>query len=499
MSEGLDAAFRTVLAGDPDDPLIEAGGAWLPRRAIQRVAADVDRAMADAGIAADAPVGLIARNRPPHIGVLFGLLARRRTIVMLHAYQSPQGLADELRRLRLAVVIGDVQDWTHEAVLAAARDCGTLGLALTHDADPPVETIAFGGAGPHHDPQPDVAIQMLTSGTTGTPKRVPIPYAMLEDAVSDAGLATAQAGTAFTAAPYIQFYPLGNISGLYGLITCASHGQRIVLLEKFTVEGWVRAVEAYRPTTFVSLPPAALRMVVDADVPRAALASIPAMRCGSAPLDPELQGVFEERYGIPILINYGATEFCGVIANWTIDAHHAHGAAKRGSVGQPRPGVRLRVTDPESGAARAPGEIGRLEVLAPRVASDWVRTTDLALIDDDGFLFLKGRADSMIIRGGFKVSPDAVADVLRTHPAVREVAVVGVPDQRLGEVPVAAIELEGGANVPSGDELAAFARERLAGQMVPVRFHILASLPRTQSMKVDRGAVRAMLAKADAA
>jgi long-chain acyl-CoA synthetase len=493
MSTGLDAAFREVLAGDPADPLIEAGSDWLPRAIVQHVAAGIDRAMVDAGVPANAPVGLIARNRPAHIGALFGLLAGRRTIVMLHAYQSPQGLADEMRRLNLAVAIGDVQDWAHAPVIEAARDCGTLALALTGCDHEPVRTLAPLGAGPHHPAEPDVAIRMLTSGTTGAPKRVPIPYAMLEDAVADAGLATAQAGTAFTAAPYIQFYPLGNISGLYGLITCASHGQRIVLLEKFTVEGWVRAVRAYRPTTFVSLPPAALRMVMDANVPPEALSSIPAMRCGSAPLDPTLQHEFEARYGIPILINYGATEFCGVIANWTIDAHHAFGEAKRGSVGQARPGVRLRAIDPATGEPVPPGETGQLEVLAPRVSMDWVRTTDLAAIDGDGFLFLKGRADSMIIRGGFKVSPEAVAEALRTHPAVREAAVVGLPDARLGEVPVAAVELESDAATPSDNDLAAHARSRLSAQMVPVRFHIVPALPRTQSMKVDRGAARALL------
>ncbi|WP_162806804.1 class I adenylate-forming enzyme family protein [Sphingosinicella terrae] len=492
MTEGLDAAFRALLAGDPEDVLVEAEGRWLPRGRFAEVAREINARLTSAGIAEDAPIGLIARNRPPHIAALFGLLAERRTIVMLHAYQAAEGLAAELRRLRLAVVIGAAEDWGEE-VRAAARAVGTLALAFTEAAGAPVSAIVEAGKGPHHPPQPGVAIQMLTSGTTGTPKRVPISYRMLEDAVADAGLATAQAGTPFNVAPYIQFYPLGNISGLYGLITCASHGQRIVLLERFSVDAWVRAVETYRPTTFVSLPPAAIRMVLDADVPPDALRSIPAMRCGSAPLDPDLQRRFEQRYGIPILINYGATEFCGVVANWTIDDHRVFAEAKRGSVGRARPGIRLRAVDPADGGPLPPGEIGQLEILAPRLSEQWVRTTDLALIDADGFLFLKGRADSMINRGGFKIAPDAVADMLRTHPAVREAVVVGISDARLGQVPAAIVEFEPGSDRPSEAELAGFARARLAAQMVPVRFMVVESLPRTQSLKVDRGAARALL------
>lgn len=490
---GLDTTFREVLAGNPDDDFIEVDGVWQTRRASQDIAREVKAAMDAASVAADAPVGLIARNRPPQLGALFGLLAERRTIVMLHAYQSPRGLADEMRRLRLAVVIGDTQDMGDPEIAAAAEECGTLALMLTGQVDAPVSTVNPAGAGPHHAPQPDIAIQMLTSGTTGTPKRVPISYTMLESAVADAGLATQQAGTAFSAAPYIQIYPLGNISGLYGLITAVSNGQSVVLLEKFKVDGWVRAVSTYRPTTFVSLPPAALRMVMDADVPREAISSIPVMRCGSAPLDPELQQAFEARYGIPILINYGATEFCGVIANWTIDSHRAFATSKRGSVGQARPGISLRITDPENDAEVPAGTVGRLEVLAPRVSSDWVRTTDLALIDGDGFLFLKGRADSMIIRGGFKVSPDAIAEVLRAHPSIREAVVVGLPDQRLGEVPVAALELEDGAEPLSEQDLAVYARVHLSPQQVPTRFLFVDALPRTQSMKVDRGASKALM------
>jgi acyl-CoA synthetase (AMP-forming)/AMP-acid ligase II len=121
-----------------------------------------------------------------------------------------------------------------------------------------------------------------------------------------------------------------------------------------------------------------------------------------------------------------------------------------------------------------------------------VRTTDLARLDCDGFLFLEGRADAAINRGGFKIVPDAVADVLRAHPAVADAAVVGVPDTRLGEVPVAALELASDAPAQALESIQRFARERLLTYQVPVDWRIVSALPRNASLKVSIPDVRAL-------
>lgn len=493
--------FRWLLSLNPDDLVIEFEGRWLARRVIQTVSIRLAQALQTAGVPDDAPIGLIARNRPGHVAAVFAMLAQGRPLVMIHAYQSPAGLAQEIERLNLQAIVGDAEDWS-DAVRAAASDKGSLGIMLTQDEAQPVrlvEGLQVPGPGPHADPMAGVAIAMLTSGTTGAPKRVPIRFDTLEQAVGDATLATVQGGATSLAAPYIQFYPLGNISGLFGLITCASQGQRVVLLEKFSVEAWVNAVRAYRPSSFMSLPPAGIRMVLDAQVSPADLSSIPVIRCGSAPLDPQLQERFEREYGIPVLINYGATEFCGVLANWTLEDHHRFATSKRGSVGRARPGVSLRIRDTNNGAILSAGQSGRLEVRVPRVSTDWVLTTDLAVIDEEGFLFLCGRSDSMIIRGGFKVSPDAIAGVLRDHPSVLDAAVVGAPDPRLGEVPFAVVQLRPYSVSPTEAELVALTRSRLSPQMTPVRILILDELPRTGSMKVDLGALKTLAAATIAA
>ncbi|HXC38435.1 MAG TPA: long-chain fatty acid--CoA ligase, partial [Burkholderiales bacterium] len=123
------------------------------------------------------------------------------------------------------------------------------------------------------------------------------------------------------------------------------------------------------------------------------------------------------------------------------------------------------------------------------------RTTDIASIDAEGFLYIHGRADDAIIRGGFKVLPDMVADVFRGHPGVKDVAVVALKDPRLGEIPAAAIEVKPGEPRPSEADLEAFGRRYLVAYQVPARWLIVDELPRTTSLKVKLGEVKEMFAR----
>jgi acyl-CoA synthetase (AMP-forming)/AMP-acid ligase II len=188
---------------------------------------------------------------------------------------------------------------------------------------------------------------------------------------------------------------------------------------------------------------------------------------------------------VPILIDFGATEFGGVAA-WTLPDHRLFAEAKRGSVGRAVPGARLRIVDQESGAEIVDGRMGILEVDVDGKTDGWVATTDLAVLDADGFLYIRGRADDAIIRGGFKVLPDDVARVLRQHPLVGDVAVIGIADHRLGQVPIAVVETRPGRPAPTSEELEQLARENLTPYQVPAAFRFTDRLPRTPSMKVIR-------------
>jgi acyl-coenzyme A synthetase/AMP-(fatty) acid ligase len=285
--------------------------------------------------------------------------------------------------------------------------------------------------------------------------------------------------------------PLTHIGGIYGCIGALMAGRKIALLERFTVDAWVAAVRRNRPKVAPAVP-SAIRMILEAGVPPDDLSSLSALISGTAPLDPDLVDSFMARYNIPVLANYGATEFAGAIAGWNIDDFRTHWAAKRGAAGRLHADMAARIVDPETGVALPPGSEGILELKGDQLGNGgaWLRTTDRAVLDADNFLFIRGRADNAIIRGGFKVHPDDVVAALHQHPSVREAAVVGIADPRLGAVPAAAIILREGVAEP--DDLAAWLKTKLAPYQVPTRFRFVDDFPRTPSMKPSLPGLKAL-------
>jgi acyl-coenzyme A synthetase/AMP-(fatty) acid ligase len=239
-------------------------------------------------------------------------------------------------------------------------------------------------------------------------------------------------------------------------------------------------------------------MVHDADLPRSTFEGVSAVFSGTAPLDPELARRFEERYGVPVLVVYGATEFAGGVAGWTLADWRRYGSEKAGSVGRPNAGVEVRVVDQESGAELPRGEVGLLEVRAPQLPqAGWMRTTDLARMDGDDFIWITGRADDVIVRGGFKVAAGEVRAVIVEHPAVQDACVFGIDDRRLGQVPVAAVELRPDSEPVTAADLLRWVRERLSAYQVPTRLVLVDELPRTPSLKISQGALRPLFVDAD--
>jgi acyl-coenzyme A synthetase/AMP-(fatty) acid ligase len=287
--------------------------------------------------------------------------------------------------------------------------------------------------------------------------------------------------------------PIVHIGGLWSLLQSLVAARPIAMLDRFTVEGWHTLVKDHRPVV-AGLPPAAIRSVLDSDISREDLSSIRAINAGTSPVDPELVDAFFRRYEIPILVVYGATEFSGAVAGWTLKDFQSRWGDKKGSVGRAFPGVRLQVVD-DDGAVLGPDVTGRLQVASAQAGGSgdtWIATSDLAHLDEEGFLYVDGRADDVILRGGFKVSPETVVRALRAHPAVADAAVAPVPDQRLGQIPIAAVELRAGV-VTDGDALREHCRTSLTPYEVPARIFIVEALPRGAALKVDRRRLLAML------
>lgn len=488
-----------VLALDPAADVIEFHNTWYTWGQLAGTIAAVRGAFRQLGLGQDARVGVLLRNRPSAFAAVLAVVSEDACMVSINSLLPDDRLLQDLRDLKLPVVVAEQDDLARPGVLDALRDAGTAVVQLPGILDGASLLPGFDVTTglDIRATEPGVIIEMLTSGTTGAPKRIPLKRNAFQtsffSALSYEKGRRSDDPPKLRSGTQILSNPLTHIGGLWGALTCIVGGRKACLLEKFTVPIWRDAIVRHRPKVAGAVP-AGLRMILDADIPREDLASLTALRTGAAPLDPAITAEFWERYRIPVLQNYGATEFSGSVAGWTLPDFKTHHHDKVGSVGRFQPGVVGRVVDPETRAELPRGEEGVLEMKAAQFGNggEWMRTTDRAVIDVDGFLFIRGRADSAIIRGGFKVHPDDVNSVLEKHPAVREAVVVGIPDRRLGAVPVAAIMLKSGAAEPSAAELAAFARERLLPYQVPVRFLVVSDVPRTGSMKPALPGVRAL-------
>lgn len=480
---GIRDRLTRLLAESPADAeAIEHHGTWWTWGRVRATARGVDEALTAAGLGTGARIGVVLENRPEHVAAIAAVIASGRCLVTLSPLQPAARLAADIAHCAPPVVVCGTDVLAREGVREAVA---ARGLALELPADGTVRAVA--GRAPTDAPDnPGVAVEMLTSGTTGPPKRVHLRIRQLDHALASGGQ-TPKEGRLLSPSASLVATPLVHIGGLWRALACLATGRRMILMPKFAVEPWVSAVERHRLRA-ASLVPAAIRAVLDAEVPRERLSGLQVVTSGTAPCPPELADAFLRRYGIPVLMTYGATEFAGAVAGWTLALHRQWWQRKAGSAGRAFPGVGLRVVG-EDGAELPAGRTGRLEVRTEQSTGGggtWVRTSDLARIDADGFVWIEGRADDAIIRGGFKVQPETVRRVLERHPAVREAAVAGLPDPRLGEVPVAAVEVEPGRAIPEVSELLALCRAGLTPYEVPAHILVVDELPRTPSSKVSR-------------
>lgn len=482
-SSELGERIGAVVAIDPAAPAIEFAGRW---RTWGELATTVESVATQLPVAGTR-IGVLLRNRPAPVALLLGALRAGACVVAIDPQRGAERTRGEIASLELSYVAGEPED----IATLVAPDASSATLSL-RDAGGAVERA---GAATGRSTRPGVAVQMLTSGTTGPPKRIDLSYETLWRVLVGAKHYESNRDTEvrLRAGVAVVNSPLVHLGGLFRVLQCVADGRSFALIERFTVDAWVDAVRRHRPAT-ASLVPAALRMVLEADVDPADLKSVRSVISGTAPLSPDDADAFMTRYGIPVLGSYAATEFGGGVAGWNLADHRRFWSAKRGSVGRAHAGCGLRVVDSEDGRVLGVDEEGLLEVKAAQLgeASAWIRTTDLARIDGDGFLWILGRADRVIIRGGFKVRPDDVRAALERHPRVRGAAVVSRPDARLGAVPVAAVELRRGGGAVTVDDLLAHASATLARYELPAEIRIVDELPRTASAKVDLAAVAAL-------
>lgn len=478
-----------VLAIDRDADVIDYAGVWYTWGQLADTIDAIRVELRKVGLGRDTRVGVMVRNRPAPFAAVLTAVAEDASMVSINPLLPDDRLAQDVADLALPVIIGTVGDIERPGVLEAIRAAGSAVIELPGILEGARLRPGFETPGPNvRREEPGVVVEMLSSGTTGKPKRIPLKRGAFnksfvaalsyEKGRSEGDAAKLRPGTT------ILSNPMTHIGGLWGALTCIAGGRKACLLEKFSVESWRDAIVRHRPKVAGAVP-AGLRMILDANIPKEDLASLVALRTGAAPLDFSTTKEFMDRYGLPVLQNYGATEFSGAVAGWTLPDFKQFWDTKIGSVGRFQPGVTSRVVDQETRAEMPVGEEGVLEMKSAQfgIGDEWLKTTDRAVIDEDGFLFIRGRADLAIIRGGFKVHPDDVNKYYELHPSIREAVTVGMPDRRLGAVPMIAIMLKEGAAPPSDTELIAYGKAHMMPYQVPVKFLIVDDVPRTPSMK----------------
>ena len=355
-----------VLDLAPDEPAIEYEGQWFSWREVGTLARRIESVVEDRG-----SVGILLRNRPAHVAAFLGVLLAGATIVVINPSRGDDRTKADIVALQLPVIIGGSDDLAK--LVGHAPDSTVVSISALN-ADPDVlQAAERRDAG-----RPGVAVRMLTSGTTGPPKRIDLTYDMLAHSVMGPQADGWSTPTEVRSGVAIVNAPLVHIGGVFRVLQCVAEGRPFVLLEKFELNRWAEAVRKHRPRA-VSLVPAALRAVLHSDLHREDLDGIRAVTSGTAPLSAEDADAFTQKFGIPVLTSYAATEFGGGVAGWSLADHQKYWEAKRGSVGRANPGAQLRVVD-DDGKPLGAGQPGLLEVKPGQLgpAADWMRTTDMA-------------------------------------------------------------------------------------------------------------------------
>ncbi len=472
-----------------DEQAIQFEGTWWTWSHVGHVAAALADVLASDAVAPTVPpIAIVMRQRPGLVAAELAALAMGRTALLVSPLQPDGALAADIATISASVVVAHSVDWQRTGFAEAVVAAQVLGIEIDDDGG-----VSVMATSPIHRAVEslDAAVTVLTSGTTGPAKRLPVSW---ESFVALGGGPEGREPRSGRGAVILSL-PLTTLGGLLSMSRLVFGGRPLSMMERFDVRTWAALVKQHRPKV-MGAPPPVVKMILDADISPDHFVGIEAYLTSSSAVAPEVARAFEARYGIPVLLGYGATEFLNSVTGWTMALWSEFGATKLGSVGRAYPGVRLRVLDPDDDRELPPDETGVLEVDPPQRAGHlpggWLRTSDRARIDHDGFLWVLGRTDDVIVRGGFKVDLAAVTATLLAHPAVAAACVVGLPDDRLGTVPAAVVQLVDGTEVAQR-ELADWVRDHLPPYAVPVVIRSVSAIPQTSTFKPDRIAIRQML------
>ncbi|MDM3973645.1 long-chain fatty acid--CoA ligase [Mycobacterium marseillense] len=473
-----------LLDGLPEVAVHMAGSreSQMSREELAASADQLSTLLTDSGLAIGQVVAAMLPNDATTVAALFGTWCAGGVYTPLNPRAADAEIVSQLETLRPVAIVTTPE---------LAERFTTFGLPVLRGKDGSWSTTA--GSRNPIDPRQydaDVALLQFTSGTTGPPKPVPLRHTTVLDLIDRLLAKLRGTKPASKPADKPKRPPMPNLvplslslwAGIYQVLFAFRAGSGVVLMDRFSPSDFAALVQRHQLRSTV-LPPAALTMVLHDDSV-ADLSPLKIVRSITAPLSPVQARRFRDKFGVIVLNSYGQTELGGEVVGWSAADAREWGETKLGSVGRPLPGIDVTIADDEV-MVRTPTTAARKidPTFLDRLTDDgWFHTGDLGWFDDDGFLWLDGRVSDMINRGGLKVFPGTVEDVLLAADGVREAAVVGVPDDRLGEVPWAFVVRSDDS--VSEDGLVSWCRERLTPYRVPVRVLFVHELPRNDVGKV---------------
>ncbi len=431
---------------------------------------------------------------------LFGAALAGVPYVPLNYRLADEDLGALLGRIAPACVIGDTA--------RAQRLNGDAGHKfLSRDEFIAAAEAAAEGASGEEREGEGIAAQIFTSGTTAAPKAALLRHSNLLGYI----LGTVDFMSADEDDAQLVCVPPYHIAGISALMSSIYSMRRIVLLPAFEPDEWLRLVSSEKVTNAFVVPTMLARIIerLDAGV-EADLSHLQAIAYGGGRMPQELiERALELMPETNFTNAYGLTETSSTIALLGPEDHREAFAssdpkvrARLGSVGRPLPTIELEIRD-EDGNVLPAGERGEIYVRGEQVSGEyrersaldaegWFPTRDAGWLDEEGYLFLAGRADDVIVRGGENISPGEIEDVLDAHPAIAESVAVGVPSTEWGEAVGIAVVIRPGHERPSDDELKALIKDRLRSSRVPERIAVVDELPYNEMGKLLRRQVRAM-------
>ncbi len=481
-------------------PAVAFQGEEITWSEIKRRADRLSTALARMGIAKGDRVGIMLPNCPQYLISFYAILRLGAIVTNVNPAFTP-------REVAIAVNDSGMRALVTLDALAPAISHLLPGAVITTSftARGAFEALIEGVAAPdlpgvEIDAENDVAVLQYTGGTTGSPKGAMLThYNLYANCIQNA--LWRQYLVERGEERGILVLPMYHIYGLQvGALLTAWNGGMQVLIPKFDINLLVDAFRRYRPTSFAGVPTLYIALLNHPAARNCNLEKVRYFGCGSAPLPLDVIEKFERLTGGILREGYGLSETSPTTHNTPILSMR-----KPGSIGLPCPDTECRIVDLETGETEmGPGEEGELCIRGPQVMKGywnkpeetalalrggWLYTGDVARMDEDGFFYIVQRKKDMVITGGFKVFPNEVEEVLFTHPAVLEAAVIGVPEDYKGEAVKAFIVLKPGAVATTG-ELTGFCRERLAKYKVPSQFEFAESLPKSGVGKVLRRMLR---------